>query len=569
MNGSGSIREISAESDALHLGMGWDFEEISMPNIIIESTYGESHPGSSHLLTLSNHVRDGVLAAGGRPALFVTTDICDGVAQGGYSMQFSLLSREIIASMVEIHVEASLCDGLVLISSCDKSVPAHLMAAARLDRPSIFVPGGCMSAGADFMTVDRLWDLREQYCQGDITMQHYCSCQANSCPSAGACQPMGTAATMQVVSEALGLALPGTAITPAVNNAIARNAKAAGKQILKLIEAGITTSQILTKQAFENAITVHAAIGGSANAILHIIAAAKEVGVDITLDTFENANKKTPYLVNIMNTGKYPNEFLWYSGGVPAIMNEIRDLLHLDVLTVSGKTLRENLDEWDQSGKQISQNEYLKNYSVLPGEIISKRENPLNSDGGLAILKGNIAPDGSVIKHSAVTSDMYHFVGTVRAYDNEDAVLEAFRKKQFEKGDVIVITHQGPRACGMPEMFRTSDAINHYPEKNIAVITDGRYSGCTSGPAIGYVTPEAAMGGAIGLLKDGDKVEIDIPNRRMNFVVFNEHMEAQDGTKVLDERALNHSPKRIDLHKGVRGIYQRLASSASEGARMI
>lgn len=564
--GSGSMREISAESDALHLGMGWSFDELSAPNVIIESTFGESHPGSSHLLRLSDHAREGVLAAGGKPATFVTTDICDGVAQGGDSMQFSLLSREFIAGMVEIHVRASLCDGLVMISSCDKSVPAHILAAARLHYPCIFVPGGCMSAGAGFLTVDRLWEMRNRCEKGETKPERLVHCQANSCPSEGACQPMGTAGTMQIMAESLGLALPGTAVTPAVNNAIARNAREAGRQILRLIQKGITGRDILTTEAFENAICVHAAVGGSSNAILHIIAAAKEAGADIDIDTFERINRNTPYLVNVMNTGKYPTELFWYAGGVPAVMNEIRDLLHLDVMTVSGLTLGENLDAFMASGRLEAQNDYLNNYSVAPADIIRRRSDPVGSDGGLAVLKGNIAPDGAVVKHSAVDAGMHHFVGRVRAFDDENKVLDAFKNGRIRKGDVIVISCQGPRACGMPEMFRTSDAINNYPVEGVAVITDGRYSGCTSGPAIGYISPEAVCGGPIGLLKDGDTIEIDIRNRSINFVAAGNDVDG--GSEILKERALRQIHQEVKPERGVRGIYQRLAASAAQGAGM-
>lgn len=566
---SSMMRGVSAETDALHLGMGWGFDELEMPNVIIESTYGESHPGSSHLLRLSNHARDGVLSKGGKPSIFITTDICDGVAQGGESMQYSLLSREFIAGMVEIHVKASLCDGLVMLSSCDKSMPAHILAASRLiEYPCVVVPGGCMSAGSDFLSVDQLWELRKQHREGNIDLKTLRHCQAGACPSEGACQPMGTAGTMQVMAEALGLSLPGSALIPVANNAIARSAKTAGKQILKLIKAGITAKDILTKEAFENAIRVHAAIGGSTNAVLHLLAAAKERGIQITLDTFEKMNKETPYIVNVLNTGEYPTELFWYAGGVPAILNELSGLLNLDVLTVTGKTLKDNLEVYLSSGYLEAQNRYLVNYNIRPSEIIGTLSRPITRDGGLAILRGNIAPKGAVVKHSAIDQSMHYFRGKARVFDDEEKVMKAFAEKRIKKGEVVVIVDQGPKACGMPEMFRTSNAINHYEVEQIAVITDGRYSGCTSGPAVGYISPETAVGGPIGLVEDGDLIEIDIANRGINLVVEDGNGGVVDGSNIISARAGKMTPKRVGASEGVRRIYQKLVSATAQGATM-
>ena len=565
---SRNIRDVNAETDALHLGMGWDHEELSLPNIIIESTYGESHPGSSHLLRLSNWVRDGVLSAGGKPSIFISTDICDGVAQGGSGMGYSLLSRDFISFMVEIHVKASLCDGLVLLSSCDKSVPGHILSTTRVDCPCILVPGGCMSSGADFLSVDQLWELKRNLDAGRISRQFYEYCQANACPSEGACQPMGTAGTMQVISEALGLSLPWSALIPATNNAMARSAKKAGKGILKLINRGIKPKDILNKAAFENAITLHAATGGSTNAVMHILAAAKELDLDIDLDTFQKIHEKTPYITNILNTGRYPTEYLWYAGGVPAVMVEIEDLLHLDVLTVTGDTLGDNLRMWKEFSGSLAQCNFLKNCNIDPSEIIKNKSRPINKDGGIVILKGNIAREGAIIKHSALSDDMFYFIGRARVFDSEQGAMTAFENKDIRSGDVVVITNQGPRACGMPEMFRISDMIEHYDYKNVAVITDGRFSGCSGGPAIGYVSPEAFDGGTVGFLEEGDLIEIDVQRRSLNFVIGNVNGDLVNGLEILEQRRAA-KPKNIKIkEKGVMGLYRQLASSVVEGGRM-
>jgi dihydroxy-acid dehydratase len=568
---SSIMREISAESDALHLGMGWTFEDLEKPHVIIESTYGESHPGSSHLLGLSAAVRDGVIESGGKPALYFVTDICDGVSQGSGGMELSLLSREFIANMIEIHAEASPCDGLVLLSSCDKSLPAHLLAAARLNLPAIIMPGGCMSAGANFLAVDQLWEIRRREKNKESRQSDFLVCSASTCPSAGACQEMGTASTMQVITEALGLALPGSALIPASNNHLARTAVKVGRQVFNLIQNDIKPKDILTIHSFENAIAVHAAVGGSTNAVLHLMAIAMELGVKLDIDTFDKIHSRTPYLTNILSTGKYPTEFFWYAGGLPALMNEIKDLLHLDAITVTGKTLGENLAEWSDSQNMVSQNMYLSNYHIQPQEVIHKRKEPISKDGGIAVLKGNIAPLGALVKHSAVVAAMHHHIGPAKVFENEDTAIKALSSGEIVKGDVIVIRYQGPKACGMPEMFRISDAIACDPELacNTAVITDGRYSGCTKGPAIGYVSPEAFDGGPIALLQSGDQVEIDIPNRKLDLIQgLDRNGELTAGAELIAERKRQWSPLESIMTQGVRSIYRRLVGSSLHGARI-
>lgn len=566
------MRTCSAESDALHLAMGWTFEDLTKKHIMIQSTFGESHPGSNHLLTLSNAVRDGVLEAAGRPGLFCCTDMCDGVAQGGIGGYYSLASRDFMTCMCEIQATACMADGLVLLSSCDKSMPAHLMAAGRLNLPTIIMPGGSMAAGAGFNACDTMWERRREMWGGELSEQEYSCISAGACPSAGACQQFATASTMQAMAEAIGLALPGSSLIPVTNTHLQRAARAAGKQVMKLVEQGITSRDIMTREAFENAITVHAAVGGSTNAIMHLMAAANEARVDLTLEDFDRIHKKTPYMVNIMASGKYPTEYFWYAGGLPALMWELRDLLHLDVLTVTGQTLGENLEEYHKTG-YFMHRQFLQNYGLKPEDVICSLDNPRGPDGGVAILRGNLAPIGALIKHSAVLPEMQHHIGKAVVFNTEDAAIEAITNKQIVPGDIIVVFGWGIKTAGMPELFRISEIIaaDDLLARTTAIVTDGRYSGCTKGPAIGYVCPEAAEGGPIGLIKTGDLIEIDIPNRKLALVEGEENGVIVPGDKLIELRkAMNIDlPKIPGLREdGALGIYRQLAKPGLLGGNM-
>lgn len=571
---SKEMRKISAESDALHLGMGWSYDDLEKPHIVIESSYGESHPGSSHLLNVTSFIRDGIIEAGGKSANYIVTDMCDGVAQGSKGMNLSLASRDFMVNMIEIQVLASLCDGVVFVSSYDKSVPAHLMAAARLNKPAVIVPGGSMISGASFLACDQMWDVRRKKENKKISIQEYKRYVMGACPSAGACQMMGTASTMQVLAESLGLALTGSALIPVSNVELNRCAREAGKQILNLVEDNIIVSDIINERSIENAITIHAAVGGSTNAVVHLIALANEVGLEIDVDVFDKIHKRTPYLTNVLSTGAYPTEFFWYAGGVPAIMDQLRDFLNLDVLTVTGHTLGENIDNWLNNGNREKQNLYLKNYRTSPGEIIKSASDPIASDGGIAILKGNIAPLGSIVKHSAIVPQMRHHIGKAKVFKNEDNAITALEKGEIKKGDIIVLMEQGPKACGMPEMFRISEVITSNQElaETTAVITDGRYSGCTRGPAIGYISPEAYDNGPIGVIQDGDLIEIDIPNRKLNLLEgISSTGGVEGGDKLLEERLRDKKFKKKDIEatgklKGVLDIYKKHVQPPLKGA---
>ena len=566
------MRAVSAESDCLHLAMGWDWKDLDKPQVLIQSSYGESHPGSSHLLHLSGAVRDGVFEAGARPAVFACTDMCDGVAQGSLGGAYSLASRDFLCHMLEIQAVASPADGLALLSSCDKSLPAHLMAAGRLNLPTIILPGGCMAAGAGFSACDQMWSKRRERDAGAIGEQEFLCLSACASPSAGACQQFGTAGTMQAMAEALGLALPGTALIPATSTALTRAAREAGRQAVELIRRGITARDIMVREAFANAITVHAAVGGSANAVMHILAAAFEAGVDIGLADFDRIHKSTPYLANIQATGEYPTEYFWYAGGLPALMWELRDLLHLDVLTASGRSLGENLAAAHSEGYFL-QRQGLRNLGLRPGDIIRPRARPAGEDGGVAVLRGNLAPIGALVKHSAVLPEMRDHTGPARVFDTEDDGIRAILQGGIKPGDVIVVAGFGPRAAGMPELFRISEIIaaNDTLARTTAIITDGRYSGCTRGPAIGYVCPEALENGPIGLVQDGDLIRIDIPGRKLCLVQGRHEGVALSGDELLARRKPDAKRfLRPELPaQGALAVYRRLARPGLLGGNMV
>ncbi|HWQ78009.1 MAG TPA: dihydroxy-acid dehydratase [Anaerovoracaceae bacterium] len=571
MSNSSVMRTTSAESDCLHYGMGWSRDDLSKMHIMIQSSYGESHPGSSHLLELSNMVRDGVLEEKARPCTFIVTDMCDGVAQGSLGNHYSLLSRDFIACMIEIQAKSTLCDGLVLLSSCDKSMPAHIIAAARLKMPTVLMPGGCMSAGASFYGCDRMWEVRRNVQSGKCTEEDFNTLSMGACPSAGACQQFGTAGTMQAMAEALGLAMPGTALIPAANAAIRRASREAGRHVCRLVAEQITAADILTKKALENAITVHAAIGGSANAIVHLLAIASEAGVDLSLDDFDRIHRSTPYLTNTLSTSKYPTELFWYAGAVPALMGEIRDLLHLDALTVTGRTLGENLDRWEKENLSQYNWSFLENYRIGYRDVINDREHARTKDGGVAVLRGNIAAGGAIVKHSAVASEMMHFQARVQVFDNENDAIDWLLSGKVRGKTIIAVLGQGPRANGMPEIFRLGDVIERDEElkDHVAVITDGRYSGCTKGPAIGYICPEAAAGGEIGKIHTGDLLEIDIQNRKLSLVEGeDEEGEILQGDALLARRQNNFTGKIPSVANDAFGIYRKLATQALCGGNM-
>jgi len=566
---SQKMRSVAAESDALKIGTGWTIEELNKAQVMIQSSVGESHPGSVHLGEYVERVRIGIHESGGRAAQYTVTDMCDGIAQGHDGMNYSLVSREIIADMIEIQLQATPFDGAVFLSSCDKSVPAHLMAMARNNLPAIFVPGGVMMSGKNFLTLEQIGGYKAQFLRNEISEKEFVFYKENACTGSGACQFMGTAVTMQIMAEALGMALPGSATIPAALGNINDVAKRAGKQIVNLIRKEITPKQIMTKKAFENAIMVHAAIAGSTNALLHIPAIAHEVGIEITAEIFDQVHKKIPHLCNIRPSGFYPAEYYWYAGGTPAVMEEIKKYLHLDVLTVTGKTLGENLLDLKESGYYEECQKCLNEKGLDKLEIIKSFNQPINAQGAIALLKGNIAVEGAVIKHSAVDEKMHNVVCQARVFNSEEAAYDAIIGNDIKAKDVVVIRYEGPKGSGMPELFYTTEAIASNPKlsNSVALITDGRFSGATRGPAIGHVSPEAADGGAIGLLEDGDLIQIDIANRTLNMIGERGVVKTKEEIDiVLQKRKLNYVKPILHERKGVLKRYTHLAVSAIKGA---
>lgn len=565
------VRKLAPENDPLKIGMGWTVEDLDKPQIMVESTFGDSHPGSAHLNWFVEEAMRGIDEAGARGARYFTTDICDGIAQGHDGINFSLVHREMIANMIEIHGNSTGFDGGVFIASCDKSVPACLMGLARLDMPSIVITGGVMEAGPDLLTLEQIGAYSAMCQRGEITEEKLTYYKHHACPSCGACSFMGTASTMQIMAESLGLMLPGAALMPATCDDLKEMAYKAGKQIVELAKKGIKASDIVTMKAFENAIMVHAAISGSTNSLLHIPAMAHELGLELDSDTFDRMHRGAHYLLDIRPAGKWPAEFFYYAGGVPAVMEEIKDSLHLDVMTVTGKTLGENLEELKKNGFYEKCESYLKKWGIKRTDVIRPYDNPIGTDGTVAILRGNLAPEGSVVKHSVVPKEMFQAVLKARPFDCEEDAIAAILSHDVHPGEAVFIRYEGPKGSGMPEMFCTTEAISSDPElgKSIALITDGRFSGASKGPAIGHVSPEAADGGPIALVEEGDLIKIDIPGRILAIVgIDGKEMPEEEVAKVLEERRKAWQPKPEKYTKGVLKIYSEHAVSPMKGGYM-
>lgn len=573
---SQKMRKLAPELDPLRIGSGWSPEDLEKPQVIIESTYGDSHPGSAHLHVLVEEVKKGIEQEGGFGARYFCTDICDGESQGTDGINFSLVSREMIANMIEIHANATPFDAGVYLSSCDKGLPGNLMGLARVNIPAIVVPGGTMNAGPDMLTLEQLGMYSAKYQRGEISEEKLNWAKHHACPGCGACSFIGTASTMQVMAEALGLALPGSALMPASSPDLLAFAKEAGARAVQMALAeNMRPSDIVTMDSFENAILVHAAISGSTNCLLHIPAIAHEFGIEITGDTFDRLHRNAKYILDVRPAGRWPAECFYYAGGVPAIMEEIRDCLHLDVMTVTGKTLGENLEDLKQNGFYARCDKWLQEFnkrygcSLVKEDIIRPADKALGVDGSIAILRGNLAPEGAVIKHTACPKEMFHAVLRARPFDSEEECLDAVLKHKVEKGDAVFIRYEGPKGSGMPEMFYTSEAISSDKElgKSIALITDGRFSGASTGPVIGHCSPEAADGGPIALVEEGDLIEIDVMERKLNIIGINgEKKSAEEIDKILAQRKEKWKPHENRYKNGVLRLFSEHATSPMKGA---
>lgn len=590
---SQEIRALAPEMDPLRMGMGWKVEDLSKPQILVESTYGNSHPGSSHLNLFVEEAVKAVDENGGKAARYFATDMCDGMSQGHDGINYSLAHRDAITNLVEAQANATTFDGGVFISSCDKAMPAMLMSIGRLrEMSAIVVTGGVMEAHPlegeyvqndpacainELLTLEQIGKFSAQAERNEISQEHLTYYKQHACPSCGACSFMGTASTMQVMAESLGLMLPGTALMPATAPELKQAAYDAGKQILWLVEKGIKASDIVTMKSIENAIMVHAAISGSTNAVMHIPAIAHEFGFEIDADTFDRLHRGAHYLLNIRPAGDWPAQYFYYAGGVPRVMEEIKDMLHLEVMTVTGKTLGENLENLKKNGFYEHCDEILKEKSRKIGreikrtDIIRDFDHAIGTDGSIAILRGNLAPEGAVIKHTACPKNMFNARLNARPYDSEEEAIDAILHGRVQPGDAVFIRYEGPRGSGMPEMFYTGEAICSDPKlaASVALITDGRFSGASRGPVIGHVSPEAAAGGPIALVEEGDLIELNVEARALNIVgVRGEEKTPGEIDQILEERKKNWKGFESKYKKGLLKLYAQHAVSAMKGAYM-
>ncbi|MDD2282547.1 MAG: dihydroxy-acid dehydratase [Eubacteriales bacterium] len=527
---------------------GYSDEDLARPIIGIANSQNEIVPGHTNLDSITEAVKAGIWAAGGMPVEFPTIGVCDGIAMGHAGMRYPLASREHIADSVEIMTEAHRFDGLVLVPNCDKIVPGMLMAAVRMNIPAIVVSGGPMLAGrykGKDIDVSYVGECQGSYAAGKMGLEELSKIEDSGCPTCGSCSGMFTANTMNCLTEAMGMALPGNGTIPAVYAARIRLAKQAGRQIVQLVEQNIRPLDIITMESLKNAIVVDVALGGSTNTVLHLPAIAYEAGLEINLEIFNEISDKTPHLCNMSPAGPHHLQDLYEAGGVSAVMKELarKKLINTGVMTVGLKTV----------------GQVIENACIERDDVIRTVDNPWHATGGIAILAGNLAPEGAAVKRTAVAPEMWKHVGPARVFDLEEDAQKAIYSGAIKEGDVVVIRYEGPKGGpGMREMLiATSALVGMGLDKNVAIITDGRFSGATRGPAIGHISPEAAEGGPIALLQDGDIIEIDINAKKLEV-----HLSQEE----LEQRKLNWCPPKPKVEKGYLYHYSKLASSASKGA---
>ena len=531
----------------LYKSMGYSDYDLARPLIGIANSWNRVVPGHYNLNLVSDYVKQGVHQAGGTPVEFGVIAACDGIAQGHDGMHYILPTRDLIANDVEMMVEAHRLDGVVLLGSCDKIVPGMLMAAARLDIPAIFVAGGPMEGGCEFderaADMTSLTEGLAMLKSGKIDEEAYRNLENCAGPGCGSCSFLGTANTMCCLAEALGMSLPGSGTIPATQADRLRAAQESGRQIVQLLRQGIRSRQIINQKGIENAIRLNAAIGGSTNAILHMLAIAYEADVDLNVDTFEELSRTTPHIAR-MNPAAAPNVPDFHdAGGVPAVMKEILPLLHRDALTVSGKTVAENV-----AGAKI-----------LNSGVIRSMANPWSTGGGLAILRGNLAPNSAITKPAAIKPEMHKFTGKAHCFDSEEAANRAILEGRVVEGEVVVIRYEGPKGGpGMREMYIAMKLLyGRGLALKTALVTDGRFSGTNNGCFVGHISPEAAEGGPLAIVRDGDPITIDIPSRKLHLHVGDEEVKKRLAAWKRPE------PK---FKKGYLALYARLAESADRGA---
>ena len=530
---------------ALYRGMGFDEADFSKPLIGVVNSWSEVNPGHFHLRQLADWVKQGIREAGGTPAEFNTVAPCDGIAQGR-GMHYILPLRDVIAASIELMVGANQFDGLVMLCNCDKIVPGMLMAAARLNLPTIFVTGGPMASGSLGSQVVMTSDVKEgmgRLNAGKISDAEFLEIERHACPSAGACNFMGTANTMNCVVETLGLTLPGCATLPALHPQRQELCLESGRQIVQIVEQDLKAGAFFTPKSFENAIRVVLALGGSTNAVIHLTAIAHQVGISLPLDRFDALSRETPLIGKFRPASPYTIVDLDDAGGIPAVLKLLESLLNSDQPTISGQTL--------QQRASLAENKR--------SDVLHTLDDPISPEGGLAILCGNLAPNGAVVKQSGVLPAMFHHRGPARIFESEDELAASLIDQDIQPGDVLVIRNEGPRGgpgmreLSIPAAMLTGMGLN----ESVAMITDGRFSGATRGPCIGHITPEAAVGGPIAVVQPGDWIEIDIPNRRLELLV------SEDELARRQAEWQPHPPKITD---GFLALYSRIVSQADQGA---
>lgn len=537
-------------------GCGYSDDDLDRPIIGIANSFNDMVPGHTNLRQLAEHIKHGIYRAGGTPAEFGVIACCDGVATGHIGNNYALPSRDNIADSIEIQAMAHKLDGLVLLGSCDKIVPGMLMAAARLDIPAIFVAGGCMAGGAPFAhkaksDTTTITEAMGMYQTGHVTYEELQNLTTVACPTCGSCQFMGTANTMCCEAEALGMSLTGSAFIPAYYNERLRSAFQSGEAIVELVKRGITARQIMTMDSIRNGIKILMATGGSTNAVIHTCALAYELGIDpkVIMDEFDKISGEIPYIAKINPASVvYDSEDLYKAGGVPEVMKVIKDSLALDVMTVTGRTLGENL--------AVYKNKYAPN-----PEIIRPLEAPHSTLGGLAIMRGNLAPDTGVAKPAAIAEEARVFTGTAVCFDSEEECTEAIRQQKIKAGNVVIIRYEGPKGGpGMREMYQPLKMLyGQGLNKTTALVTDGRFSGTNNGCFVGHVSPEAAAGGPIALVEDGDQITVDVYKKELTLHVSQEELERRRAAWV-------YTPKPAG---GYLRRYSRLAASADKGGVLI
>ncbi len=539
---------------SLMKALGWTDREIAMPTIGIVSAHNEIIPGHIELDRITEAVKAGVRENGGNPVMFPVIGVCDGIAMGHKGMKYSLASRELIADSIEVMATAHPFDALVFIPNCDKIVPGMLMAAARLDIPSIFVSGGPMLAGhikggdRRGMSLSSMFEAVGRYADGKMSDEEFLDWENSACPSCGSCSGMYTANSMNCLTEVIGMALPGNGTIPAVYSERVRLAKETGYQVMELLKKGITSRAIMTEEAFMNALSVDMALGCSTNTMLHLPAIAHEAGIEIDIFKANDISRRVPNLCHLAPAGPHHIEDLYQAGGVMAVMKELdkRSLLSRDLLTVTGGTISES---------------YSKARNTDP-EVIRPIEDPYSETGGIAVLSGTLAPEGAVVKKSAVAPEMLVHKGPARVFNSEEEASEAIFGRKINPGDVIIIRYEGPKGGpGMREMLGPTSAIQGMGlGTSVALITDGRFSGATRGASIGHVSPEAASGGPIGLVEEGDEILIDIPNERLDLLV---------DESVLAERRKAYKPHESEIRSGYLYRYSKHVTSARQGAVLL